>query len=96
MSTPSPFTVTHDGLSYRVELDVHYISEAEMQVLRKYITTLNDENAKLRELVRVMAYCMQEFRDCDGCATNGADGAVTAPSGCDWLRDRMREMGVVE
>lgn len=57
---------------------------------------LKAENAKLRELVRVMAYCMQEFRDCDGCAANGADGAVTAPSGCDWLRDRMREMGVVE
>ena len=51
---------------------------------------------RLRELVRVMAYCMQGFRDCDGCAANGADGAVTAPSGCDWLRDRMREMGVVE
>ena len=54
------------------------------------------ENAKLRELVRVMAYCMQQGRDCDGCAANGADGAATAPSGCDWLRDRMREMGVVE
>lgn len=50
----------------------------------------------LRELVRVMAYCMQQGRDCDGCAVNGADGVVTAPSGCDTLRDRMREMGVVE
>ena len=57
---------------------------------------LEAENAELRELVRVMAYCMQQGRDCDGCAANGADGAVTAPSGCDWLRDRMREMGVVE
>lgn len=55
-----------------------------------------DENKKLRELVNVMAYCMQQDRDCDGCATNGADGVVTAPSGCDWLRDRMRELGVVE
>lgn len=54
------------------------------------------ENVKLWELVNVMAYCMQQDRDCDGCATNGADGVVTAPSGCDWLRDRMREMGVVE
>ena len=54
------------------------------------------ENAKLRELVHVMAYCMQQYRDCDGCAANGADGAVTAPSGCDWLRECMRELGVVE
>ena len=55
-----------------------------------------DENDKLRELVQVMAYCMQEFRDCECCAANGAEGVVTAPSGCDWLRDRMRELGVVE
>ena len=33
-------------------------------------------------------------RECDGCAMNGADGAVTAPAGCDGLRDRMRELGV--
>ena len=60
------------------------------------VAELEEQNAKLRELVRVMAYCMQQVRDCDGCAANGADGAVTAPSGCDWLRDRMRELGVVE
>ena len=57
---------------------------------------LDYENAKLQELVHVMAYCMQQYRDCDGCAANGADGAVMAPSGCDWLRERMRELGVVE
>ena len=57
---------------------------------------LGTENAKLRKLINVMAYCMQGFRDCDGCAVNGAAGVVTAPSGCDWLRDRMRELGVVE
>ena len=49
---------------------------------------------ELRELVRVMAYCMQCERDCDGCAMSGADGAVTEPAGCDGLRDRMRELGV--
>lgn len=54
MSAPSPFAVTKDGLSYRVELDVHYISEAEMQTLRRHIANLNDENAKLRELADYM------------------------------------------
>ena len=49
---------------------------------------------ELRELVRVMAYCMQCERDCDGCAMNGADGTITALAGCDGLRDRMRELGV--
>ena len=52
------------------------------------------ENDKLRELVRVMAYCMQCERDCDGCAMNGADGTITALAGCDGLRDLMRELGI--
>ena len=52
------------------------------------------ENAKLRELVRIMAYCTQGWRDCDGCRMNGAAGIITAPAGCDGLRDRMRELGV--
>lgn len=69
--------------------------EAKDYATRK-IAELQAENAKLRELVARMAYCMQQDRDCDGCATNGADGVVTAPSGCDWLRDRKRELGVVE
>jgi hypothetical protein len=55
---------------------------------------LQAENAKLKELVRVMAYCMQCERDCDGCAMNGADGPITELAGCDGLRDRMRELGV--
>ena len=57
---------------------------------------LKAENAKLRELVRVMAYCMQHERECDECAMNGAEGTITAPVGCDGLLDRMRDLGVVE
>ena len=56
MSKPSPFTISHDDLSYRVELDAHYVSDENMQIIRKYITTLDDENAKLRELVRRLVY----------------------------------------
>jgi hypothetical protein len=60
------------------------------------IADMLDENAKLRELMRVMAYCMQHGRECDGCRLNGADGTITAPVGCDGLLDRMRELGVIE
>jgi len=56
--------------------------------------SLADENAKLRELVRTMAYCMQYERDCDGCRLNGADGAVMEPARCDGMRDRMCELGI--
>lgn len=79
-----------DFCKAQTDAQMAYI-EAEREV-----DQLQAENAELRQLVRVMAYCMQEVRDCDGCAANGADGAATAPSGCDWLRERMREMGVVE
>lgn len=56
---------------------------------------LDYENAKLRELVRVMAYCMQHERDCDGCRMNGADGTIEERCGCGELLDRLRELGVV-
>ena len=52
------------------------------------------ENAKLRELVRILAYCMSEDRDCDRCALNGADMPTPRISACDSLPDLMRELGV--
>ena len=61
--TPSPFTVTKDGLSYRVELDAHYISDEEMQTLRRYITTLNDENAKLQDENARLRSCLSDDAD---------------------------------
>ena len=63
-------------------------------ITARHVAELERENAKLRELVRVMAYCMQYERECDECRMNGADGTITAPAGCDGLRDRMRELGV--
>ena len=63
-----------------------------------YINNVADaherENAKLRELVSVMAYCNQFRRDCDGCSMNGAAGIITERAGCDELLDRLRELGV--
>ena len=57
---------------------------------------LRRENAKLRELLSVMAYCNQFRRDCDGCRMNGAAGIVTERAGCDELLDRLRELGVTD
>ena len=58
------------------------------------VDQLKAENAKLRELVRIMVYCMQYERECDGCRINGADGAITDPAGCDGMFERMRELGI--
>lgn len=52
------------------------------------------ENAKLKKLLSVMAYCNQFRRDCDGCSMNGAAGIITERAGCDELLVRLRELGI--
>lgn len=54
------------------------------------------KNEQLRELVRVLCYCMQHGRECDGCRLNDADGTITAPVGCDGLHERLRALGIEE
>ena len=54
------------------------------------------ENAKLREVAGIVAYCMQGACGCDGCRVNGGAGKVTEPAGCDGLLDLLRELGVCE
>lgn len=75
-----------------------FITNGELRIEAERLCDENEklqaENAKLRELVCTMAYCMQYERECDGCRLNGADGAVTEPAGCDGLRELMRELGV--
>jgi hypothetical protein len=58
------------------------------------IARLKAENAKLRELMSVMAYCIQGWRECDGCRVNGGAGIITERAGCYVLLDRMRELGI--
>lgn len=50
MSNPSPYTVTvsEDGLYAKVEMDAHYVTDEQAETIRKYIKTLQDENARLR------------------------------------------------
>lgn len=65
----------------------------DLQVFSANLARLGAENAKLRELAGIMAYCMQE-RNCDWCKVNGGTGEVTEPAGCDVLLDLLRELGV--
>ena len=58
------------------------------------IAELQAENAKLRELVRALAYCMCEDCDCDRCALNGADMPTPRISACDELPEMLRELGI--
>ena len=75
-------------------------NEQERRIYDRCLTRVGEleaENAKLRELVRVMAYCMQEGTDCDGCKLNDGAGRIEALDAfwaCDGLHDRMREFGI--
>ena|GEM_PF-2468433 len=101
MSIPSPFIFTKHGLSYRVELDAHYISDEEMQTLRRYIANLNDENERLRELVARMAHVLRaddEWRDPFYCNPYCADQFNCRSDDCVEVLcpivEAMRELGV--
>lgn len=49
MSRPSPYhlTIGEDGRSVRCELDVHYLTDDQLEMVRKHVETLQAENAKL-------------------------------------------------
>lgn len=77
-------------------LFAHVSDETVQDMLSKYVLELESSNAKLRELVRVMAYCMQDESDCDRCAMNGADMELSIGPlfACDTLRDMLLDMGM--
>lgn len=58
MSAPYPYSITKgdDGLSVKVEWDVHYLTDEQIGTVRKYVAETEAENAKLRELVRGLVY----------------------------------------
>lgn len=60
----------------------------------KIADEVDAENAKLRELVHILAYCMSEDCDCDRCVLNEADMPTPRISACYSLPDRIRELGV--
>lgn len=53
------------------------------------------ENAKLRELVRILVHCMSEFDNCDSCPINGNPYDVSREwAACDTLYEMLCELGV--
>lgn len=85
-----------DGLltEYETAATAYLLMAMSIDSLGRRNKQLEDENAKLRGLMSVMAYCNQFRRDCDGCSMNGAAGIITERAGCDELLARLREMGV--
>lgn len=81
MSTLCPYRIIKgdDGLSVKVEWDVHYLTDEQIGIVRKYVAEIEAENAELRELVWDMWAMRTPQIDLE---------TYTA------FRDRMRELGV--
>lgn len=59
---------------------------------------LGAENAKLRELVDILCFCMQVHKRCDDCKLNGAKGELGLGHdpllACDGLHEMLKELGI--
>lgn len=78
-------------------MDKTQLSKIADNIEREVDETLESErseNARLRELMNIMAYCIQGWRKCDGCRVNGGPGIITERAGCYVLLDRLCELGV--
>jgi len=73
-----------------------YYSESDRKYALEVIARLQDENDKLRELVRDVFTIHWHGLDCTECPKRFHD-RCTHLGGCEWLgilSDRMRELGV--
>ena len=96
--SPIKITRSDDGLFVSCEFDVHYISDEDAKRIRCYMDQLETENAKLRELVDILCFCMQIRKRCDDCKLNGAKGELGLGHdpllACDGLHEMLKELGI--
>lgn len=98
MAEGPKITRNDDGLYVRCEFDAHYVSDEDAKRIRGYIDQLQAENAKLRELVDILCFCMQIHKRCDDCRLNGAKGELGLGHdpllACDGLHEMLKELGI--
>lgn len=95
MSTLCPYSIIKgdDGLSVKVEWDVHYLTDEQIGTVRKYVTEIEAENEKLRQLARHLYACLSfcdredEERGCGFCPYRSAS------ENCEF-EQRLLELGV--
>ena len=67
MSKQSPYdniSISEGGRFVRYEWDVNYITDEQLETLRKYVETLQTENAKLRDELDL---CLKNVQKCEEC-----------------------------
>lgn len=75
------------------------VHDADYQTLYSIATDVGEvesENAKLRELVDILCFCMQIHKRCDDCKLNGAKGELGHDPllACDGLHEMLKELGI--
>ena len=90
-----PNFIGNDSLIARVnEVEgCMYRQSNELGRLNKAVRRYKADNAKLRELVRILAHCASGH-GCDICQINGGEGLINILDMCESVHDRMRELGI--
>lgn len=72
------------------------LMNAYNESVERQIMTEQAENAKLRELVDILCFCMQIHKRCDDCKLNGAKGELGHDPllACDGLHEMLKELGI--
>ena len=100
MSKQSPYniSISEGGRFVRYEWEANYLTDEQLETVRRHVETLQAENAKLRELVRDMhkALFSLNLDHCQACPRE--DACVFMHKSfdcgeCTFERD-MRELGV--
>lgn len=100
MSTLCPYRIIKgdDGLSVKVEWDVHYLTDEQIGIVRKYVAEIEAENAELRELVQDMYACIEALcsmvENSPGCSMCPTNQDEEKPCAAADVYCRMRELGV--
>ena len=71
-----------------------YYSGEYLSRIATVAESLEAENAKLRELLRTLAFCADDRADCDQCAMNGKPHVPVPQSFCDEMAELLRQHGV--
>lgn len=77
----------------------YYHIDDDLKELKKDILDMQNENAELHELAKIMVHCMGEVDNCDTCRINDNPCEVSGDDwwfACDSLHERLRKCGVIE
>ena len=94
MSKPNPYkiSISEGGRFVRYEWEAHYLTDEQLETVRKHVETLQAENAKLRDELDLCLKCeeCEAMLDCDECLR--ADSSQKERKRVDYENAKLREL----